>query len=144
MGVINMVSGALNPCDARAQKHAKKAYEAIRKRTTDIYYISRNTQLSYEQVSLIKQYIFSARHVLDGEVNRFAASYEMAESWRRLASKTGKGIQPHDVLMLYHEMLEIKYVLKGNSQHDAHELASKKYDYGKASNEYYRSLGFKI
>lgn len=128
----------------RALDHADKMYESIRKQSTDVYYISRNTEFSYEQVSLIKGHIFYNKHVLANEVNRFAPSYEMAESWRRLSSKNGKGIQKHDILMLWHELTEIKYIAQGNSQQDAHYMANSIYDYATASNNYYRALGFKI
>ena len=46
--------------------------------------------------------------------------------------------------MSNHELEEIRYILLGNSQQDAHEMANVKYDYGTASNNYYRSLGFNI
>lgn len=74
--------------------------------------------------------------------DRFDASYEMAQSWERLSRKTGKGIQPHDVILLYHELVELSYIARGYSQQEAHDIASKQYDYSKASNEYYKSLGF--
>ena len=138
------VSGALNPLDKGARLHAKQMYESIRKQSNDVYYISRNTSLSYERVSLIKGHIFFNKHVLPTGIDRFYPSYEMAESWRRLSSKNGKGIQKHDIIMLYHELLEIEYIVKGCSQQEAHERANMQYDYGKASNAYYRSLGFKI
>ena len=146
MGVTDMqnVSGALNPLDKGARLHAKQMYESIRKQSNDVYYISRNTSLSYERVSLIKGHIFFNKHVLPTGVDRFYPSYEMAESWRRLSSKNGKGIQKHDIIMLYHELSEIEYILRGCSQQEAHERANMQYDYGKASNAYYRSLGFKI
>ena len=96
------ISGALNPYSDKASCHAIKMYESIRKQNTDIYYISKNTVFSYEQVSLIKGHIFYNKHILTKvcKIDRFAPSYEMAESWRRLSSKTGKGILQHDILML--------------------------------------------
>ena len=66
----------------------------------------------------------------------------MAQSRERLSRKNGKGIQKHDVLLLYHELTEIGFILQRYSQQEAHDLASKQYDYAKASNEYYKSLGF--
>lgn len=138
-----MISGALNPLSKRAIRYAKEKYESIRKQSNDVLYISRNTNFTYEQVSLIKGHIFYNRHVLNRKYpDRFDASYEMAQSWERLSSKTGKGIQPHDVLLLHHELLEMGYIAKGYSQQEAHELANMKYNYGRASNDYYASLGF--
>lgn len=136
--------GALNPLDKDAKKHAKQMYESIRKQSNDIYYISRNTNLSYERVSLIKGHIFFNKHVLPNGVDKFYPSYEMAESWRRLSSKTGKGIQYHDIVMLHHELLEVEHILRGCSQQEAHERANMLYDYGRESNKYYRSLGFRV
>ena len=142
---VKTVCGGLNPLSTRAIKHAVMMYESIRKRTTDCMYIANNTGFTFEQVSLIKSYIFYNRHVLDnGRCSLFDANYEMAESWRRLSAKSDKYIKEHDIILLHHELLEIKLILDGHSQHDAHEIASKTFDYGEASNKYYRSLGFKM
>lgn len=139
------ISGALNPKSDSAEGHAIRVYENIRKQSTDVYYISQNTKFSYEQVSLIKGHIFYNKHeLLNGEYDRFFPSYDMAESWRRLSSKNGKGIQQHDIIMLQHELLEIHYISQGYSQQDAHHKASLNYNYSKASDDYYRSLGFRF
>ena len=68
----------------------------------------------------------------------------MAESWRRLSEKSAKNIQKHDILLLYHELIEIQYITQGYSQSDAHNFANNKYDYGTASRQYYNSLGFRF
>ena len=139
----NTISGALNPIGRDADNYAKEKYESIRKQSNDILYISRNTNFSYEQVSLIKGHIFYNKHILTRKYpDRFDPSFEMAQSWERLSRKDDKHIQKHDILMLYHELAEIDLILKGYSQQEAHDIASKQYDYSKASNEYYKSLGF--
>lgn len=140
---MQMISGALNPLSKEADNYALIKYESIRKQSNDIKYISDNTGFTYEQVSLVKGYIFYNKHILTRRYpDRFDPSFEMAQSWERLSRKNGKGIKKHDVLLLYHELLEIGFILQRYSQQEAHDLASKQYDYAKASNEYYRSLGF--
>lgn len=131
------ISGALNPDSNDARRHCKSAYESIRHQSTDIEKIARNTNFSFEQISLIKQYIFFSTHVLVGRVGRFHPDYMMAESWRRLSSKDARSIQAHDVIMLHHELLEIQYITQGNSQADAHYMASQKYDYASAAKKFY-------
>lgn len=141
--MMQKISGALNPNSGAAEDYAIMKYESIRKQSNDVLYISRNTDFTYEQVSLIKGHIFYNKHVLNRKYpDRFDASYEMAQSWERLSRKTGKGIQPHDILLLYHELTELTYMANGCSQQEAHELANMKYNYGKESNNYYKSLGF--
>lgn len=140
---MQKISGALNPNSDEAEDYAIMKYESIRKQSNDVLYISRNTDFTYEQISLIKGHIFYNKHILNRKYpDRFDASYEMAQSWERLSRKTGKGIQPHDVILLYHELVELSYIARGYSQQEAHDIASKQYDYSKASNEYYKSLGF--
>lgn len=59
--------------------------------------------------------------------------------------KSGKGIQPHDVLLLNHEWLEIQLMLtKQLSQQEAHYEASKMFNYTLASADYYKRLGFDL
>ena len=60
----NLICGALNPISTDAILHANRMYDIIRKRSTDILNISRNTNFTFEQVSLIKNYIFFGIHVL--------------------------------------------------------------------------------
>lgn len=142
---VQMISGALNPSDKRAIAHAEKDYASFRSMTTDCIFVSQNTGYTLEQVSLVKSYLFSSQHYLSScdKFKRFDPSYEIAQSWRRLMNKKGKGIQRHDMLLVPHELLEISYIVNKNlSQQEAHELASKAFSYDLASTEYYNSLGF--
>ena len=70
----------------------------------------------------------------------------MAESWRRLSEKSGRGIRPHDILLINHELLEIRTLIdnSGISQMKAHSLANKIYNYQKAADAYYISIGVKV
>lgn len=135
------ICGALNPMCDRAIKHARAYYESIRNRDypIDILYIAKNTNFTIEQVSLIRDYIFTGYHLLSTGFSRFEPCYEMAESWRRLSSKDGKYYE-HDALMLFHELYEIALVHNGTSQAKAHELASQQYDYQTASDTFYSQL----
>jgi hypothetical protein len=49
-------------------------------------------------------------------------------------------VQPHDKLLIPHELMEMNLVTKGMSQEEAHILTCKKYDYPRASNEFYHNL----
>lgn len=110
--------------------------------STDIQKITDNTEFSYGQILLIKNYLFMDVHELDGELKLFDACFEIAESWRRLAFDR-KNIKPHDILLLKHELNEINLVSQGYSQNDAHDMTNKLYNYAEASSEYYRLLSIK-
>lgn len=134
----------MNPYSVVAESHAIRAYESIRHQTTDCEKISKNTGLSEERVFLVKAYIFFSQHRLVDGIKRFDPSYEMAESWRRLSGKNKQHIQPHDLLLLKHELYEIGLILKeGVSQLDAHIKASVRYNYAKESASFYARNGFK-
>ena len=70
------------------------------------------------------------------EYQRFDCSFEIAQSWQRLSDEN-LTIEPHDITLLRHELLEISLVREGLSQNEAHESASKKYDYAEESMMYY-------
>lgn len=62
-------------------KHAKLFYEEIRKNRSDVKKISKNTGFTYEQILLVKNYLFIDVHKLgdDDEIEqRFDASFEIA------------------------------------------------------------------
>lgn len=126
---------------------AEKSYGNIRRRTMDCYKIHRNTSFSIEQLQVIKNYIFSDGHYIrvNGKYvyRRFYPSYDIAESWRRLSQEKPDNILKHDIMLLYHELTEIKILLNnsGYAQDFAHKLANEKYNYQLLSDEYYRRLG---
>lgn len=125
---------------------ASKLYEQFRRRD-DCHTVARNTGFSIEQVQLVKYYIFFESHYNTlGHFERFLPSYDMAESWRRLSEKSGKGIKPHDILLINHELLEIRTLIDnpGISQMKAHSLANRIYNYQKAADAYYISIGIKV
>ncbi len=65
----------------------------------------------------------------------------MALSWQRL--RNNDNIQPHDIIMLQHELMEEK--IMGDSldifYDDVHNEVEKKYNYREALEEYLRSTG---
>ena len=130
------VSGALNPDSEKAQEHADRYYESVRKMKNDHERIAANTDFSAEEVKQVKSFIFLEKHDLGGsEPEYFYPSYEMAQSWQRLIE--GKNIQPHDLTLLRHEIMERKLMEQGHSQREAHRAAEEKYNYSKESREYY-------
>lgn len=130
------ISGALNPDSLRAREHAERYYKSVRKMTTDYRRIAENTGYTEEQIKQIKDFIFVNKHDLgQGELEYFAPSYEMAQSWQRLIE--GKNIQPHDLTLLKHEIMEKELMLKGMTQDEAHIATSKMYNYKKECEEYY-------
>lgn len=129
------ISGALNPLSDEAEKHAIRYYGFVRAMSTDTEKIAKNTNFEKSDIDKIKNYIFVEKHDLGGnEPENFTPNYFMAESWRRLID--GK-YEPHDITMLRHELLEMKYVEEGKSQDEAHIMASKKFDYKAESDKYY-------
>ena len=127
-----------------AVKHAEMYYNEIRSFTTDVKKISDNTGFSFEQILLVKNYLFMDKHVLEkgSEPRYFDPCFEIAESWQRLAGMSS-GIQPHDIVLIKHELMEMELVAKGYSQEDAHDMTNKLYNYTEDSDAYYYELSIK-
>ncbi len=129
-GIINTgaISGALNPYSKEAAKHATQYYESVRHMKTDVSKISAATGISQDKIDKIKNHVFIAEHDLLTSRERFAPSYDMAQSWQRLINGDYK---EQDIVLLKHEYAELRYMEKGYTQNEAHILASKKYNYAK-------------
>jgi len=137
------ISGAITDTNSdRAIKHATMYYEEIRNNHSDIKKIAQNTGFSEHEILLVKNFLFIDMHDLGDTYGRFEPSFEIAESWQRLAFDK-EHIQPHDITLIKHELMEYKLMLDGMSQAEAHKAASKKYNYPYESQEYYKDLGFK-
>lgn len=135
-----LISGALDPDSVRARKHAGQYYESVRRMTTDVKRIAENTGIPEAVIQRIKNFIFMDVHDLgEGKIARFDPSYEMAESWQRLIN--GKDIQPHDLTLLRHEIMENELMDQGYSQDEAHRITSAKYNYAKEAYKYYGEIG---
>lgn len=136
-----LVSGGItDPLSRQASKHAEIYYNEIRSMTTDIHRIAANTGYSIHQIRTVKNYAFMDEHELADGTSRFAPCFEIAQSWQRLMSHNKNDIQPHDLLLIKHELYESTLVSQGHDQDTAHRMASEKYDYATASDNYYRSL----
>ncbi|MFH0580434.1 hypothetical protein [Streptococcus mitis] len=132
------VYGAWNdrndPYNKERDRHAQKFYESVRNRNKqhEIVKVSNNSGLSQSDVEKIYNHIFINEYDLEDGRKRFDPSYDMAESWRRLSEIGGKNIQPHDLVMLNHELMEHDLMAKGMKYDEAHELTNKTYNYQKA------------
>ena len=64
----------------------------------------------------------------------------MAESFRRLHE--GKNIQPHDMILLRHECLELGLMERYGYDYDTvHDITNRKYNYKFALIEWYERMG---
>lgn len=134
------ISGAISdPFSPEAQEHANLYYEEIRHRTDDIMKIAAHTGYTPEQILKVKNYLFIETHILSTGIKRFDESFEIAQSWQRLADMQ-ENVQPHDKLLIPHELLEMDLITQGYSQTDAHIETCKEYDYPRAANEFYGRL----
>jgi SPP1 gp7 family putative phage head morphogenesis protein len=134
-------SGAISRHDTdRMHSHAERFYEQIRKRTTDVEAIAKNTGFSVADVQAVKDHVFMNHHNL-GEVipMRFAPDYDMAVSWQRLIS--GSNIQEMDIVLLNHELTELRLMSQGLDYVAAHVKADQEYSYIKFIRELDRKEG---
>ena len=135
--------GALNPDSdsdfERCEIHAKKYYEEIRNRTSDVEAISKNTGFDIETITAVKQHLFFNKYDLgQDEPERFDPSYDIAVSWQNLID--GKIIENKDIILIKHEYHEYKLMNeRGLSYREAHEITQKIYDYQSAVNEWRRN-----
>jgi hypothetical protein len=129
------MGGALDPNSDRAEQHAERYYDSVRKMSADVQSISKNTGFTVEEIESIKNHVFLKEHNLgeDG-IRRFHPSYDMAQSWQRLID--GKNIKPHDIVLLKHELLEIDFMKQGYSQDNAHNMTNLTFNYKKALKEW--------
>ena len=134
------ISGAISePLSPEAIKHAIKYYEEIRHRTDDIIKIAEYTGYTPEQILKVKNYLFMETHFLETGIKRFDPCFEIAETWQRLADMQ-EFVQPHDRLLIPHELMEMKLVTNGMRQKEAHKKTCEKYDYPKETSQFYNKL----
>ena len=141
------VYGAWNdrndPYNKERDRHAQEFYESVRNRNKqhEIVKVSNNSGLSQSDVEKIYNHIFINEYDLEDGRKRFDPNYDMAESWRRLSEIGGKNIQPHDLVMLNHELMEHDLMEKGMKYDEAHELTNKTYNYQKAWIDWMKEKG---
>lgn len=132
--------GALNPENdkdfKRCEEHARKYYEEIRKRTTDISSISKNTGMDEEVIRAVKQHIFVNKYDLGEEQpTSFYPSYDIAVSWQNLID--GKNIEEKDLVLIKHEYYEYNLMKNEAMEYvEAHGEAQKLYNYKKAVDDW--------
>ena len=131
---IKLQSGAriLNPYSDEGEEFAEKYYAEVVTYSTDTAQIAINTGRSKEEIDNIKNYLF--------KTPSFVPDCAIAHSWQRLI--LGKDIKAHDLLLIEHELyeMELKKQNPGIEHSKAHTLATLKYNYQKAADEYYGNL----
>ena len=90
--------GARNPENdndfERCEEHARRYYEEIRKRTSDIAAIAKNTEFSEQAIEIIKSHLFLNKYDLgEDEPTTFYPSYDIAVSWQNLISGKNAGLR---------------------------------------------------
>lgn len=140
-----IISGAriTNPESERAREFAKMYYEEIRSFSTDTKKIAKNLDKEETDIKKIKSYLFEDKSFVNpetGEKRQFDPDCAIAQSWQRLI--IGRDIKKHDYTLIEHELLEMKIKKENpNMEHwEAHEQASRKYNYTKEVVEYYGNL----
>ena len=135
---MNAITGGItDPFSLEALDHAELYYESLRNRKpTEVAVIAHRTPFSSEQILLVRNYLFINEHELDDGYRRFDCSFEIAQSWQRL-SDPNMVIEPHDITLIEHELLEIRLVQDGLSQREAHERATERYNYTEECFNYY-------
>ena len=134
------ISGAISdPLSPEALEHAITYYESVRHRTDDINKIAKFTGYTPEQILKVKNYLFFETHILITGIKRFDPSFEIAESWQRLADMQ-EYVQLHDRLLIPHELMEMELITQGFSQSEAHDKTCLKYNYPKETNIFYGKL----
>ncbi|TWT16447.1 minor capsid protein [Streptococcus sp. sy010] len=123
-----------DPYNKERDRHAQMYYEQVRNRdkVKEITRVAHNSNFSISDIDKIYNHVFIKEHDLDEGRKRFDANYDMAESWRRLSENQGKNIQKHDIIMLYHELMELGLMAKGMNYNEAHEKTNEIYHYQKA------------
>ena len=140
------MSGALNdkndPDGKRREAHAENFYEEWRnsKKKFIVRRLAKNSGMSVKAIDKIFDHVFITEHDLDDGRHTFPPDYYMAESFRRLSE--GKNIQPHDLILLKHEWLELGLMKRYNYDYNtAHDITERKYNYTLALREWHKREG---
>ena len=133
-GKDSINTGGILDKDIKEQnRFADSYYEEIRNRKSqsDINRIAKNSGLTREQVTAIRNHVFIEEHnFADGDHRRFDTDVDIALAWQRLDN--GKQTEL-DILLLHHELEELTLMKKyGYIYEKAHALANKKYNWQEA------------
>lgn len=141
-GVSGAYTNTNDPDGKKREKSANDFYKEIRNRKPEfeIKAVAKNSGMAENDVERIFNHVFLREHKFeDGSIKRFDADYYMQNSWMRL--REGKDIQPHDLILLQHELAEEKIMGEGLEivYEVAHNEVEKKYNYAKALMEYLKN-----
>ena len=115
------------------EESADDLYETIRRNTTDVDEISRNTGIKPENITKVKRHLFEEAHLLDryvdygipAEMRRFDSHIGIAKAWERLRKGN---FTPEDIQLLRHEAAEAWHMRKHGPSYDAaHRAAEKRF-----------------
>lgn len=141
------LSGALNdtndPKGKKRKEHAENIYNSIRnnKKEPFVKSVAKSSGADREKVEKAYKHLFVDKHNLKKGYGYFDPDYYMAESLRRL--RANDNVQEHDKILIFHEALEYD-IMKANPKmtyDEAHEIASKTYNYSKALIEWLEKEG---
>ena len=137
----NTYNNRNDPTYEKRDKIANEFYEQTRQnKNSFINNIAQNGNISVESAEKIFEYIFIEEHKLRGGFKRFDPDYDMAESFRRVSE--GSDIQPHDLILLKHERLELGLMKRyGYDYEDAHRITERKYNYNTALGKWLKERG---
>ncbi len=131
-----------DPNNRNREKIAENLYNEWlnRNRQNEINAVAKNTGFSVEDVERVFAHVFERKHLFaDGTIHKFDPDYYMAMSWQRL--REGKNIQPHDIILLQHELAEEK--IMGESleivYENVHNEVQEIYNYQAALKEYLKT-----
>lgn len=132
-----------DPDHTMRDKHADRYYEELRNRDEDVEVqrVAENTGIGESIVRQAYRHVFTAKHYLAKGYAFFDTDYDMSQSWQRIS--TGVDIQPHDLILVYHEAIEDDFMyLSGLSYRAAHDATcAMGYDWAKACDEWKRVNG---
>lgn len=111
---------------ALRESQATKAYDAIRS-ADDIAAISKASGLSEQDVQMIKDHVFFAKHNLYDGYETLSPDYDMAVAWKRLADGEP---EDRDITLLRHELAEAIAEANGaKTLSEAHQIANQQFDW---------------
>jgi len=110
-------------------KISAEKYDAIRKCTTDVKIITKNTGMSEFKIKRVKQHAFyDDTHILDRGHGLFDPDLDIAKAWNHLVKNN---FTPNDIKLLEHEYFESKFekIFKVNARkaHDTTDKSGRKW-----------------
>lgn len=131
-GAKGALTSKNDPDYSKRNAHATQYYSGIRNsdQSSIVEAISKNVDIDSKKVDTAIAHLFYTKHDLEKGFAYFDEDYDIAESIQRLRS--GRNIQPHDLILIQHEALEAAYMSNGMSFDEAHSKAEEQYNYSLA------------